>query len=144
MAYAPADEPALAQPMPRVVTASGVPMPVLSPRHGALTAVIAPVGNAGAPSPRMVAPTLTMTALDTQGLRLWIGAVSTRQKGYALMTMPDFAHAPELMDKPSLSFGDGFGATIYAGLRTDHFSGSNSQQPALVDLTLEPLIASIR
>jgi hypothetical protein len=85
-----------------------------------------------------------MTALDTQGLRLWIGPASTRQKVYALLTMPDFARAPDLMAKPTLSYGAGFGPVAYAGLRTDRFAGPLVQQPAMVDLSVEPLIASVR
>jgi hypothetical protein len=91
----------------------------------------------------MPAPQFTMTALDTQGLRLWIGSASTRQKGYALMTMPDFAQAPDLMEKPTLAFGDGFSHETPA-LRTDRFTGPLIEQPNLVDLTLEPVVASIR
>ena len=92
----------------------------------------------------MEAPVLTLTSLDTQGLRMWIGTQSTRQKSYALLTMPDFATMPGIMDKPSITFSAGFGATPYPDLRTDRFSGALVQQPAMVDLTLEPLIASIR
>ena len=44
----------------------------------------------------MAASELTLTSLDTQGLRIWIGAQSTRQKSYALLTMPDFGQMPGL------------------------------------------------
>jgi hypothetical protein len=146
MAYAPPEEPAVLGPSAHSLSAAaGIPMPVLSPRHGASTArLAAPSTRSIIPPASMPSPELTMTALDTQGLRLWIGPASTRQKVYALLTMPDFAHAPDLMAKPELSYGAGFGAVAYAGLRTDRFSGPLVQQPQMVDLTVEPLIASIR
>ena len=43
-----------------------------------------------------------------------------------------------------MAFAAGFGHVAYAGLRTDRFSGPLVQQPEMVDLTIEPLIASIR
>jgi hypothetical protein len=92
----------------------------------------------------MVAPDLMLTSLDTQGLRLWMGSQSTRQKTYALLTMPDFAQMPDLMAPPSVTFGAGFGPIAYADLRTDRFSGPLVEQPAMVDLTDGTLVASIR
>jgi hypothetical protein len=143
LAFAPADEPVVVAPRPRIMTASGVPMPTLRPRQAAVR-IAAPATPPIMPALPTLAPLLTMTALDTQGLRLWIGPASTRQKVYALLTMPDFAHSPELMAKPALSFGAGFGQVAYTGLRTDRFAGPLVQQPEMVDLSVEPLIASIR
>jgi hypothetical protein len=143
-AYAPPEEPLAVAPRPRVMTASGMPMPTLSPRRAVVARAPAPSTRSVAPAPLMSSPLLTMTALDTQGLRLWIGPASTRQKVYALLTMPDFARAPDLMAKPTLSYGAGFGQVAYAGLRTDRFAGPLVQQPAMVDLSVEPLIASVR
>jgi uncharacterized protein YcbK (DUF882 family) len=129
MAYAPAAGPAQAPVV--LASAGGVPLPHLNPLH-----VVArqPLRQ---PPPRpvaMPAPELTMTALDTQGLRMLIGPASTRQKTYALLTMPDFAADKQLMDKPDIAFAAGFGRYPYPDLRTDHFSGVLVQQPAVVDL----------
>jgi hypothetical protein len=92
----------------------------------------------------MEAPPLTMTNLDTQGLRLWIGPASTRQKSYALLTMPDFGQSPSLISKPEVTFAAGFGPTAYSGLRTDHFTGPLVVQPAVVDLRLAALVTASR
>jgi uncharacterized protein YcbK (DUF882 family) len=127
----------------RVMTSTGVPLPQLRPnRNAGVQPLVAT--RVVKPRVRMEAPVLTLTSLDTQGLRMWIGSQSTRQKSYALLTMPDFAAMPGIMDKPSLTFSAGFGASPYPDLRTDRFSGALVQQPGMVDLTLEPLIASIR
>ena len=145
MAYAAEDMPApLAHArMARAVTSTGVPLPQLRPlRTGGVQPLVAT--RVVKPRVHMEAPVLTLTSLDTQGLRMWIGSQSTRQKSYAILTMPDFAQMPDLMEKPAVAFGSGFGAVAYANLRTDRFSGPLVQQPAMVDLTLEPLIASIR
>ena len=72
----------------------------------------------------MMTPQLTMTALDTRSLRMWIGTASTRQKPYAVLTMPDFTTDADLMSKPDVAFAAGFGRYAYADLRTDHFSGA--------------------
>ena len=86
-----------------------------------------------------------MTALDTRGLRMWIGAISTRQKSYAVLTMPDFTPSnADLMGKPDVAFAAGFGRYAYADLRTDHFSGALVEQPAVVDLRNEAFVASTR
>ena len=67
---------------------------------------------------------LTLTALDTQGLRLWISRALNREKRYALLTMPEFGRIPALLGEASRDLrrqlrrragGD--------GLRTDHFTG---------------------
>jgi hypothetical protein len=75
---------------------------------------------------------------------MWMAPQSTRQKSYALLTMPDFGQTPGLFDKPAVTFGAGFSQTAYTDLRTDRFSGALVQQPKMVDLEVEPLIASIR
>jgi uncharacterized protein YcbK (DUF882 family) len=84
---------------------------------------------------RFPAEKLTLTALDTLGLRLWIGAESTRQRQYALLTMPDFSQIPTLLSKPQLAYSSGFGDLAYHGLRTDRFSGSLIQLPTMIDLS---------
>jgi uncharacterized protein YcbK (DUF882 family) len=129
---------------PRVASAIGsVPVPALRPRAQIATDDTR-VASIRAARPRMEAPDLTMTSLDTQGLRMWMAPASTRQKAYALMTMPDFGQMPDLFAKPTITYGAGFGQTAYSGLRTDTFSGQLVQQPKMVDLMAEPLIASIR
>jgi hypothetical protein len=144
MAYAAEPDP---EPVPlaRARTASvtgGIPLPQLRPRPDQVrTAALRAVG-AQQQRPRMEAPELTLTSLDTQGLRMWMAPQSTRQKGYALFTMPDFGQMPSLMDKPSVTFGAGFGRLAYGDLRTDRFSGALVQQPQVIDLTVPPQIAS--
>ena len=140
LAYAEADPLPVVRPRIASAVFGGVPLPQLRPRPGAVR--IASVRAIA--RPHMEVPELTMTSLDTQGLRMWMAPQSTRQKGYALLTMPDFGQMPGLMDKPAVTFGAGFGQAAYAGLRTDRFSGPLVQQPSVVDLTVEPLIASIR
>ena len=148
MAYAPMDAaPAPREPR-RVILANAVsmPMPQLNPRHHtrAVAARDVPASHAVERPVHLDAPALTMTALDTAGLRLWIGTTSTRQRSYALLTMPSFADMPGIMAKPTVSFGAGFGQFAYADLRTDRFTGPLVQPPAMVDLTFDPLVASIR
>ncbi len=70
-----------------------------------------------------------MTSLDTQGLRMWIGTTSTRQKAYAVLTMPNFGSGDDLMAKPNVVLAAGFGDSAYVGLRTDHFSGALASSP---------------
>ncbi len=118
----------------------GVPLPRVSPHK-----VSAVTTTTALPPPRaMMAPKLTMTALDTRSLRMWIGEASTRQKSYAVLTMPDFASNADLMDKPDVAFAAGFGRYAYSDLRTDHFSGALVEQPAVVDLRHESFVASTR
>jgi hypothetical protein len=149
MAYAEAEpmpltnNAAAAAVRPKVASAIGnVPLPSLRPRAQAVDTTR--VASIRAVRPRMEAPDLTMTSLDTQGLRMWMAPASTRQKAYALMTMPDFSQMPDLFAKPVITYGAGFGQTAYTNLRTDAFSGQLVQQPKMVDLMVEPLIASIR
>jgi uncharacterized protein YcbK (DUF882 family) len=138
LAYAaPPLESVLRKPVqqPRV-TDAGIPLPVSNPLRSLpaeptlMTASIPPLT-----SHRMAPSDLTLTALDTQGLRIWIGTQSTRQKAYALLTMPDFSNQPSLLEKPDLAFAAGFSDSAYRGLRTDRFSGPMVQPPLLVDLT---------
>jgi hypothetical protein len=147
MAYAALDAPAAEAPKPRrVILANAVSMPMPMPDPHRVVPVVhnLPMSRSVDRHIHMDAPVLTMTALDTAGLRMWIGTTSTRQKGYALLTMPSFADVPGIMAKPTVSFGAGFGQYAYSDLRTDRFTGPLVQQPAMVDLTLEPLVASIR
>ncbi|HVY19114.1 MAG TPA: DUF882 domain-containing protein [Bauldia sp.] len=144
MAYAAEAEPmpltgAVVRPKVASIT-GGIPLPSLRPRAENDTRVAA----VRAARPAMEAPDLTMTSLDTQGLRMWMAPASTRQKAYALLTMPDFGQMPDLFAKPTVTFGAGFSQTAYGDLRTDRFSGQLVQQPKMVDLMVEPLIASIR
>jgi len=85
---------------------------------------------------------LTLTALDTQGLRLWMAAPSTREKRYALLTLPDFSQQRSLLDKPLVALASSFGRTPYDGLRTDSFSGQLIQPLAVIDLTRLPAVAA--
>ena len=145
LAYAAPIEPFLRKDRSRAGDSS-VPTPVAKPiRLGVAAETEMPRVLEGAVGPRAAQPKkaadLTLTALDTQGLRLWIGAQSTRQKVYALLTMPDFSQQPSLLDKPQMAFAAGFGNAAYQGLRTDRFSGQNIQSPMLVDLVTETAYA---
>jgi hypothetical protein len=84
---------------------------------------------------KLVHADLTMTALDTESLRLWMAAPSTRDKRYALLTLPDFGQQRSLIDKPVVALASSFGRTANEGLRTDSFSGQVIQPLAVVDLT---------
>ena len=134
LAYAPAN-------LPDGPPAYGVPLPHISPVRAAVAAT-APL--ASTPPRPMMTPQLTMTALDTRSLRMWTGTASTRQKPYAVLTMPDFTGHAGLMEKPDVAFAAGFGGRAYAGLRTDHFSGALVEQPVVVDLRHESFVASTR
>lgn len=132
--------PAPAEPrLTPAAAAFGTPVPVPNPFRTAVAAPL-PLAATGsiaraAPVPRLHTEDLTLTALDTLGLRLWIASQSTRQKQYALLTMPDFSQVPSLMKKPTLAYSAGFGNTAYQGLRTDSFSGPLVRLPTLVDLS---------
>jgi len=115
---------------------SDAPVPVANP----LRATAAPI-NVAASAPAGQPAThglphqdLTLTALDTLGLRLWMGSQSTRQKQYAVLTMPDFSQMPSLIEKPVVTYSGGFGNDAYQGLRTDRFSGPVVRLPSMVDL----------
>ncbi len=139
LAYAPAT-------LPEGRPAPGVPMPRISPlRASAVASASAPAAPHVSPAARpIMTPQLTMTALDTHSLRMWIGAASTRQKSYAVLTMPDFTSNGGLMDKPDVAFAAGFGRYAYSDLRTDHFSGALVEQPSVVDLRQPAFVASNR
>jgi hypothetical protein len=134
--------PRIVREQPRV-TADGVPIPATNPLRAPTVSprsVAAPIHLPVAG--RMTPSALTLTALDTQGLRIWIGTQSTRQKNYALLTMPDFNSDNALMGKPELVFGGGFGDKAYRGLRTDRFSGPVAQPLILVDLRSAQVFAA--
>ena len=136
LAYAPST-------LPDGPAAPGVPLPHISPLKAAAV-VSAPAPRINKPARPMMTPQLTMTALDTHSLRMWVGVASTRQKSYAVLTMPDFASHEELMDKPEVAFAAGFGRYAYADLRTDHFSGALVEQPNVVDLRHTGFVAASR
>jgi uncharacterized protein YcbK (DUF882 family) len=134
-----ASAPVAPPPMHRTVSTTdpeAPPVPVANP----MRAVVAPVTIASAapiaqPEARDLSrEDLTLTALDTLGLRLWMAHQSTRQKQYAVLTMPDFSRIPSLIEKPVMAYGDGFGDLSYQGLRTDRFSGTVLRLPPVVDL----------
>ncbi len=128
------------RPQKTIMTTAGVPMPVISPRHTARAAVTRAAADrrtsARTVTPaNAIAPPFTMTALDTHSLRQWIGTADTRQRGHALMTMPDFAQSPNLLEKPMLSSASGFSNSAPAP-RTDRFSNAgNTAQPRVIELT---------
>ena len=129
-------------PLPRQprMTENGIPLPRHQPDAGRPAST--PKLHGGLIPPRtehkMAAAELTLTQLDTQGLRIWIGTQSTRQKNYALLTMPDFSQQLSLLDKPQIAFAAGFGSAAYQGLRTDRFSGPVALPPRLIDLAATP------
>ncbi len=146
MAYAAA---AAAPPAvePTATARSGIPAPQPNPLRDTLSALDEPVAPARVKTPdevygRLPAATLTLTKLDTQGLRIWIGEQSTREKRYAVFTMPAFAETPALLDKPEVTFAARFDKVVYRGMRTDQFAGSPTQPPAVVDLTTHEIIAA--
>ncbi|HZP20172.1 MAG TPA: DUF882 domain-containing protein [Bauldia sp.] len=128
------------------VTGAVIPIPQASPLHNVASPVAVPVAAPALPIEdlyaRLSAAKLTLTALDTQALRLWMAGQSTREKRYALLTMPDFAQMPALMDKPTVGFAATFTASVSGTLRTDHFSGTIVQSPAVVDLEKAASVAS--
>ncbi len=85
---------------------------------------------------------LTLTAPDTESLRLWMAAPSTREMRYALLTLPDFSQERSLLDKPAVALASSFGQTPNNGLRTDSFSGQLIQPLGVVDLTRGPTVAA--
>ncbi len=92
----------------------------------------------------MTRPHLTLTAVDTAGLKMWMSPHSTRQKAFALLTIPDPGQIATLMQKPAFTYNTSFGVYAYADLRTDRFSGPLNQQPTLVDLSADANVASLR
>lgn len=149
-AYAAMEPSAPAVPQPRQPVASGpdpaMPVPVANPLR-ADTAPVAPAVAAAAPTERPVThrlprEDLTLTALDTLALRLWMAHQSTRQKQYAVLTMPDFSQVPSLIDKPTAVYSVGFDDTASQSLRTDRFSGPLVQLPDVVDLESRQRLAN--
>ncbi|WP_421726329.1 DUF882 domain-containing protein [Bauldia sp.] len=142
LAYASATaEPQDAEPVDRL-TVSGVPLPQTNP-----------IRNVEAkPAPVLVQPVrtarddalfpadLTLTKLDTQSLRLWIAAPSTREKRYALLTVPAFDRTPELFATPQAALATGF-RNLGDQLRTDRFDRS-AVSPLVVDLNGPRVLAS--
>jgi hypothetical protein len=129
------------------IAESGVPVPQPNPLRSVAEAAPASPDPLREFTPdevygRMPESTLTLTKLDTQGLRLWIAVQSTRERRYAVFTMPDFAQMPTLLDKPEVTFAARFDRAVYRGMRTDHFTGSSTQPPAVVDLTTHEILAS--
>ncbi len=132
------------------ITAFGVPLPQPSPQHHTPTAVAArpaahaPVRERSATVvySQLLPADLTLTKLDTQSLRLWIATPSTREKRYALLTMPDFSRIPTLLDKPNVAFAAHFDRGSARAPRTDHFDGAVIVTPAVVDLTNNQIIAA--
>jgi len=115
---------------------SGAPVPVANPLRATAAAVaVAVAAPVGQPTTHgLPYEDLTLTALDTLGLRLWMAGQSTRQKQYAVLTMPDFSQMPSLIEKPVVAYSGGFGNDAYQGLRTDRFSGPIVRLPSMVDL----------
>ncbi|WP_291743915.1 DUF882 domain-containing protein [Bauldia sp.] len=137
LAYAPSDGTDAAD----AIVTSGV-VPHTSPMRLA-GAAASPVGESGGAEKRTVTVVygevmhadLTLTKLDTQGLRLWIATPSTREKRYALLTMPDFGRSPQLLDKPGATFAAHFEPQVDAAtLRTDRFASESLPTPQVVDL----------
>ena len=111
-------------------------------RRDAQPARRAAPGRAGAR--RMTAPQLTMTTLDTQGLRLWIGPdldppEDLRPAYHARLRQP---RRPDGQARASPS--PPASAATPTDLRTDRFSGPLVEQPAMVDLRHDRFVASIR
>ena len=110
----------------------GVPLPRANPFRR--TSGAGPATRSVAPLPRFKAPGLTLTTLDTHGLRSWIRPGTTRQRAFAVLTMPDIGQVRDLMEMPEFSYGDGFGPRAYPDLRTDRFTRPFGRQPAIVRL----------
>ncbi len=125
-----------------------VPEPQLNPLRSTRSALAEPALSTAPPRTadevyrRLPTAALTLTKLDTQALRLWIADQSTREKRYAVFTMPAFAEMPSLLAKPEVTFAARFDQAVYRGMRTDHFAGSTTQPPAVVDLTTYEIIAA--
>lgn len=136
--FAAGEKPAAERPH---LTDLGVPVPAANPMRLASAEPTPATRSVVRPSQyHMEAPELTHTALDTQGLRLWIGTESTRQRRYALLTMPDYTQVDGLSSKPDVAYATGFNRSA-AALRTDRFSGPLVAQPRMIDLTTTAMIA---
>jgi hypothetical protein len=143
LAYAP---PAAALPRDGVnssiASLSGVPIPKANPfRRSERSATRSVV-----PERRYKSPQLTLTTLDTHGLRSWIGPGSTRQRSFAVLTMLDPALVNDLIDEPQLSYVQAFGGKhsvdqglagqAFPDLRTDRFATELLRQPLVVKLIM--------
>ena len=73
------------------MTAAGVPLPQISPLRRGTAAAARQHPRRSRRAPRIDGAGPDHDRPRHQGLRLWIGTASTRQKSYALLTMPDFA-----------------------------------------------------
>ena len=111
---------------------AGVPLPRSNPFRRSF---VGPATRSIAPLPRFKATGLTLTTLDTHGLRSWIGPGTTRQRAFAVFTMPDTGQVRDLMEPPDFSYSDGFGPRAYPDLRTDRFSRPSVPQPAIIRLS---------
>lgn len=126
------------------VATSDVPTPQTNPvRLVDLAPVAASVAepNASAVYEKLLPANLTLTKLDTRSLRLWIATPSTREKRYALLTLPAFDQTPELFATPDAALATGFEADTAERLRTDRFD-SAAETPDIVDLTANQIVAS--
>lgn len=132
MGFAPPPE--VAAKRPAVASAFGVPVPQSNPLRAAAQPAPLPEPQADTAS----RTTLTFTALDTQGLRIWIASQSTREKRYALLTMPDVSRQPELLAEPDIAVATTFSGTTTPGLRTDHFASQAPERPSMFDIAGAP------
>jgi uncharacterized protein YcbK (DUF882 family) len=80
------------------------------------TTAAAPIAISFAPA----SSPLLMTALDTQGLRMWMNGISTRARAYALLTMPDGVPTATMLSSAATGISS-FGTPV-AALRTDRFT----------------------
>jgi hypothetical protein len=124
------------------VRAAAVPARAATAQTEALTETNTGVGIDSHLYAKLTHADLTLTALDTESLRLWMAAPSTREKRYALLTLPDFSQQRSLLDKPVVALASSFGRMANEGLRTDSFSGQLIQPLAVVDLTRASAVAT--
>lgn len=115
----------------RLAAIAGIPLPKVNPLR---RIAAAPTTRSVVPERRFKAPQLTMTALDTVGLRSWTGPGSTRQRSFAVLTMPDLRALPDVIDVPRYGYAGGFGPTAYPDLRTDRFAGPLTRRPVIARL----------
>jgi hypothetical protein len=126
----------------RAATATPARAPVVQPEGALLTETNVSVSIDSRLYAKLTHAALTLTAPDTESLRLWMAAPSTREKRYALLTLPDFSQQRSLLDKPVAALASSFGRLANDGLRTDSFSGQLIQPLAVVDLAHPPAVAT--
>jgi len=136
LGYAAVDDPARA-PVPLDLTLTAgvkpVPLPRLDPRRFA--AAPPTTGQRSTVRAKLfTAPPLTFTMLDTYALRSWIGPGSTRQRGFAMLTMPDISSVGGLTAPPQFGYAGGFSDRPYPDLTIARFSGPQSGEPSIVML----------